>query len=183
MRKLPKLTPSQALNRPLSRQAETSSDIFEEGIKTTRRLGFHIGDLGFLIAQQTTSELTDLLPVCPIPFTAAWLLGLINLRGNLVPVFDLHKLLQLEKRAVKKQMLLILGESNSAGAIVIDDLPIPLTFTDSEELTSLPPLPAIIKAYATTGYEKKDDDDKKGQLWFNFDHQGLFESLATKVAL
>jgi len=183
MRKIPKLTPSQALNRPLIRQAETHSEVFEEEIKTTRRLGFYIGDLGFLIAQQTTSELTDLLPICPIPFTATWLLGLINLRGNLVPVFDLHKLLQLEKRTVKKQMLLILGEGHSAGAIVIDDLPIPLTFTNTEELTTLPPLPPMIKAYATSGYEKKNDDDKKAQLWFNFDHQNFFDSLATKVGL
>jgi len=74
-------------------------------------------------------------------------------------------------------MLLILGQGETAGALVIEDLPIHLTFTDSDKLKSLPPLPAIIKSYTSSGYEKN------GQLWFNFDHKGFFESLATKVAL
>lgn len=177
MRKKTKLTPSQALNRPLIRQTDGSAEVFDEGLKTTRRLGFQIGDIGFLIAQQATSELSQPLAICPIPFTANWLLGLINRRGNLVPVFDLHKLLQLEARDIKKPMLLILGEGNSAGAIEIDDLPISVIFADSDELISLPPLPAIIKPYATSGYEKD------GQLWFNFDPPAFFQSLATKVAL
>lgn len=176
----PKLTPSQALNRPFKRQAETRTD--EEGL-TTRRLGFHIGNLGFLIAQQTTSELSELLPICPIPFTATWLLGLINLRGNLVPVFDLHDLLKLEKVTVKKQMLLILGEGSDAGAIVIDDLPIPLTFAESEKLLSLSSSKELKTACVTSGYEKKDNKDKEGKLWFNFDHQSFFKSLMSKVAL
>ena len=173
-----KLPPSQALNRPLYRTTNESAYLtLEDEVITTRRLGFRIGNLGLLIGEQATSELSEVLPICSIPFTKNWLLGLINLRGNLVPVFDLHELLKLESRQIKKTMLLILGQGEFAGAIVIDELPTHLTFTDKEKLTNEPPLPAIIKSYALSGYEKE------GMVWFNFDHLSFFKSLSTQLAL
>lgn len=172
-----KLLPSQALNRPLVRHKETSSiQSKAQEIRTTRRMGFRISNIGLLIAPQTISELTEILQVCPIPYTSVWLLGLINLRGNLVPVFDLYKLLQLEIGDVKKPRLLILGQGEVAGAILIQELPIHLTFTEEDKLSHIPPLPALIQPFTQSGYEKE------GQLWFNFDHLGFFESLATKIA-
>lgn len=175
--KMPWLSPSEALNRPLNRQLDEAALAIDERVETTRRLGFHIGNIGLLIAEHATSELTEMLHICPIPFTASWLLGLINLRGNLVPVFDLNMLLQLERAPNKKCMLLILGQGESAGAIVIDDLPIHLTFTTADKLETLPPLPAVMKPYTSSGYEKN------GQVWFNFEHLGFFESLAAKIAI
>ena len=174
-----KLSPSQALNRPLIRQSLEHVKGFDEKEQTIRHLGFNIGNLGLLIAKQATSELSEVLPICPIPFTAAWVLGLINLRGNLVPVFDLHKLLQLPTKAkdLEKPMLLILEKGPATCAIKIDDLPIHLTFMDRDELTTLPPLPTVIKPYISSGYETE------GKLWFNFEHQGFFKSLATQLAL
>jgi twitching motility protein PilI len=176
--KTPWLIPSEALNRPLNRQTDDLILVSEEATETIRRLGFHIGNIGLLIAQHATSELTEMKQVCTIPFTAPWLLGLINLRGNLVPVFDLNMLMQLPRRTEEaKQMLLILGQGELAGAIVIEDLPIHLTFTTADKLETLPPLPTVLKAFATNGYEKK------GEVWFNFDHLGFFESLTTKIAV
>lgn len=175
--KTTKMMPSQALNRPITRNADENATAFQSQAQVTRRLGFQVSNLGLLIGQQATSELTELVEVCSIPFTADWLVGLINLRGNLVPIFDLHKLLQFEKQSQKKQMLLILGQGEEAGAIVIDDLPKHITVADNDKLNSLPPLPPIIQPYASIGYEKN------GQLWFNFDHLGFFESLAAKLAL
>ncbi|EIJ43799.1 chemotaxis signal transduction protein [Beggiatoa alba B18LD] len=169
------LSPSEALNRPLTRQAETSQ-VATGQLEIIRRLGFHVGNIGLLIAQNATSELIEVNSICPIPNTASWLLGLINLRGNLVPVFDLNLLLGLENRISKKNMLLILGRGEAAGAIILDKLPQHVIFMNSDRLDSLPPLPAVLKPFATQGYEKS------GEVWFNFDHQGFFESLAGKVA-
>ena len=177
--KLPWLKPSEALNRPLNRQHDSlaSSAALAQPEKI-RRLGFHIGNIGLLIAQRTTSELTDVLPICQLPNTAAWLLGLINLRGNLVPVFDLNMLLELERVPDKrKRMLLILGQGELAGAILIDDLPIHITLSEEDKLESLPPLPTALKAFVSSGFEKN------GELWFNFDHLGFFQSLANQVPL
>lgn len=173
------MLPSEALNRSFNRQADENlarAALIQQ--ETTRRLGFHIGNIGLLIAQHATSELTDLLPVCPVPNTAEWLQGIINLRGNLIPVFDLNLLLRIESDnpLKRKQMLLILGQGEAAGAVLIDDLPIHLTLAENDKLQNLPPLPPAIKPYATIAYELN------GEVWFNFDHEGFFQSLATKVA-
>lgn len=165
------LPPSQVLNRSFLHKTD-------ESIKTeevSRRLGFLIGNLGFLIAKKTMSELSEMLSICPIPFTADWFLGLINLRGNLVPVFDLYKLLQFEHQKVKKPMLIILGEGETAGAIVIHNLPIHLNFLENDKLSNLPPLPTILQPYMNNGY------DKNGQIWLQFDHLGFFQYLASKL--
>jgi chemotaxis signal transduction protein len=177
--KAPWLKPSEALNRPITRTVDdaTYSAAALAQAEIMRRLGFHVGNIGLLIATRITSELTDLIPICPIPNTAAWLLGLINLRGNLVPVFDVNLLLQLDKGPDKKRMLLILGQGNTAGAILIDGLPVHVILTVEDKLKSLPPLPETLRPYATSGYEKN------GEMWFNFDHLGFFHSLATKVAI
>ncbi len=60
---------------------------------------------------------------------------------------------------------------------MIDALPIHLTFTSNDKLTCLPPLPAVIAPFVSQGYEKAE------QVWFNFDHLGFFESIATKIAV
>jgi len=170
------LSPTAALNRPLNVQTDEQTAVVIQ-TQTIRRLGFLVGHLKLLIASQTTSELTDMVPICSIPNTASWLLGLINLRGNLVPVFDLKMLLQLESQAVKKRMLLILGQGEQAGAIIIDGLPTHIMLTAADKLESLPPLPAALKPFVPSGFEKQ------GDIWFNFDHLGFFQSLAHKVAV
>lgn len=175
--KAPWLKPSEALNRPINRNADDAAYLAALAQPAAvRRLGFHLGNIGLLIAPRATSELTDLLKVCPIPNTASWLLGIFNLRGNLVPVFDANMLLQLEPAPNKKRMLLILGQGDTAGALVIEGLPVHITLSENDKLKSLPPLPDAIRPFATSGYEKN------GEMWFNFDHLGFFKFLATKVA-
>jgi len=170
------MKPSQALNRPLVYHVGDRTNIYEEDV-IIRRLGFRIGNLGLLIGQRAVSELLDIPQICPLPFTSSWLLGLINLRGNLVPVFDLFNLLKFQTDTKKKQKLLILDKGETAGGIIINELPEHLSFSVNDELSNLPPLPDIIQPYATSGYEKNN------QLWFNFEHLAFFKSLATKLKM
>lgn len=176
--KTPWLTPSEALNRPFDANLDDEfvDDEWLE-LEATRQLGFHVGNIGLLISPNITSELTEVKTVCSIPNTAPWFLGLINLRGNLVPVFDLNMLLQLEDDTEKKRMLLILGEGNTAGAIMINGLPLHITLSVADKLDVLPPLPEALKPYTLVAF------DRNGEVWFTFDHLGFFQSLATKVAL
>jgi len=55
---------------------------------------FKIGAEEFAIDIALTKEIVTMRPITPIPETEDYVLGVMNLRGNLVPVLDLRKRLR-----------------------------------------------------------------------------------------
>ena len=72
------------------------------------RQGFCIGSLRLMIPYAEGSELTDLPPVYRLPNVPRWFIGMANLHGMLVPVFDLARQFGIEHEQPKKPMLLVL---------------------------------------------------------------------------
>jgi len=140
------------------------------------RYGFRVGGLGFLIHHGTGSECIATPSIAAIPNSARWLLGLINLRGNLVPVFDMKRIGGLEMDAGdERRMTLILDKGEKAVGIVIDDYPVALK--QLSKLHSLPELPTALHGHIAVGYNQDDE------TWLEFDHEGFFESLTSSAAV
>jgi twitching motility protein PilI len=134
------------------------------------RYGFRIGELHFLIGQDTDSEVLDQATVYPLPNTPSWLMGLINLRGNLAPVFDMRSLLEsAENTAPQKRWLLILDRGDKAAGLFIDSLP--QAAVTGQALSRLPPLPEALRPHVTKAYVRDD------LVWLEFNHQSLFQTL------
>lgn len=165
------LNPSAALNRfDLPQQTLTA---LAPQARQRVRYGFHIGNLGLLIDADTVSEVLEQTAIYPIPHTPGWLAGLINLRGNLVPVFDLKRLFELEHRRKAKRHLLVLDRGETTVAILIDNLP---QATDlSHKLSRLPPLPDVLQPHVASAYAHNNS------VWLELDHRSLFESLRSKI--
>jgi twitching motility protein PilI len=53
-----------------------------------QQLGVMIGSERFLVDLTQTGEIVPLAPVCQVPLTQPWYLGLSNIRGNLVGIID-----------------------------------------------------------------------------------------------
>lgn len=138
------------------------------------RYGFRTGGVGLLIGAGVDSEVLDALPVSALPNTPAWLLGLINLRGNLVPVFDLVELLGLSRDPGHQRRMLILDEGERAVGVLIDRLPEVPQLT--RRLGSLPPLPGQLGEYVSDAYLSSES------VWLEFDHRAFFASLSTHLA-
>ena len=62
------------------------------------RYGYQVDTLNFLIRQGCVSEVLQMTDIWTLPGAPRWLLGLVNLRSNLVPVFDLRMLFGLPLR-------------------------------------------------------------------------------------
>jgi len=138
--------------------------------KEVGRYGFRIGELGFLIQLGSGSEVIQMPMIWTLPGAPPWMLGLINLRGNLVPVFELRQVLILGQRdTATKPLVLIFDQGDKAVGVVIDDYPQPLSALD--RLPNLPQLPTTLKGHVRTGYVK----DK--MMWLEFDHSSFFEEL------
>lgn len=135
------------------------------------RYGFRISSLGFLIKPGCSSEVLHKPDIWDLPGSSSWLLGLVNLRSNLVPVFDLRQIFGLPPHeATAAQLVLVLDQGDKAAGLLIDDFPKPLF--DMSYLPGLPQLPEELQAHVRGGYMKDDS------IWLEFDHESFFENLA-----
>ena len=167
------LKPSAALDHFQPPASLTAGFAVTERSRT--RYGFRLGDIGLLIEANTPSELLDQTPVYPLPNTPSWLLGLISLRGNLTPIFDLEAALGLQPAAEHRQRwLLILDQGESAVGCEINQWP--ETVMPRRPLDRPPPLPVGLAAYVGTAHHHEN------QVWLEFDHRGFFHSLAGRLA-
>jgi chemotaxis signal transduction protein len=91
--------------------------------ESTLRQGLRVGHLQLMIRYEDGSSLTELPPVRRLPNSPAWFIGMANLNGALIPVFDLANYLGADATEPTRPMLLVLGHGDDAAGIVIDGLP------------------------------------------------------------
>ena len=91
------------------------------------------------------------------------LLGLVNLHGRIVPLFDLAALFETEHLPREKRMLLVIGHGEDAAGIVIDGLPRRMAFAPESQI--LPPAPARRAGGSHRATYLAGDD-----AWFEFDY-------------
>lgn len=166
------LSPQAALTRFSSSmlpapKAETAS-------RRQVRYGFMIAQVGFMMARMTSSEIMIPPAVFRLPNTAPWFLGIANVRGNLIPVFDLAPLLARQSQRDAKQMTLVLDSGDNAVAVMIDGFP--KTVEGLSPLEHAPALPGLLETHVKGGYAAA------GEIWFDLDHIGLFEALGKEAS-
>ncbi len=166
------LPPSAALTR--FQQGDTVLALGGAQIVEHARYGVHVGDIGILIPENTVSEVLDRSEIFSLPNTASWVEGLINLRGNVVPVFNLHVLLGTGPVVGARQMLLIMDKGDNALGIAIDGLPAPTP--DSVQMDQRPPLPEVLNKFTASAFEHGE------QVWLDVDIRGLIKSLSREIA-
>lgn len=106
------------------RQADYSRDIFEQKTEQSNNLAIvEINDELFGIDVNWIQEFTRLDKLFPLPNTPAFLLGHINLRGELVTVFDITGLLNIDPvRIQQDSRLVIFSLDNQLLAFLVDEL-------------------------------------------------------------
>jgi purine-binding chemotaxis protein CheW len=73
-------------------------------------LTFLIGEDEYGIAILRVREIAEYRTLTPVPMTAPWIRGVMNLRGTVIPVVDLAARLGLEKTVVSRRTCLIMME-------------------------------------------------------------------------
>jgi twitching motility protein PilI len=130
------------------------------------RQAFRVGRMRLLAPFATASELTEMPDVYPLPRAPDNLLGLVNLHGRIVPLFDLAALFETEHLPREKRMLLVIGHGDQAAGIVIDGLPRRMVFAPESKIVP-PQLPAGAAGAVLATYLAGND------AWFEFDYAQL----------
>ena len=175
----PLLMPTAALLRgfDLAPQAEPSRAAVRPGAparnapgRIETRQGFCIGSLNLMIGYADGSELTELPAVYRLPSAPQWLLGMANLHGMLIPVFDLARQFGIDRDAPAKPMLLVLAHGADSTGILIDGLPERLRWdaSDIADVATVPEALAAVVQQAVLIGER---------LWFDLDTTALLAGL------
>ncbi len=135
------------------------------------RYGYRIGDHGFLVKPETRSEVVEEHTVHPVPLTESFVRGMVNLRGNLVPVFDLVPLLTSDKVGSQSQTVLVVGDGGDEIGVLVDD--IPRAIYDSGTRSEAPALPESFQEFV------RETIPHGGTNWVEFDCQAYFRAYAS----
>ena len=166
--------PSQALASKVNYiDVDADSIAVNENIQGSQLLhGFKIDNLGVLLESQMMSELLTSLPVCSLPNTNQALYGMANLRGNIIPVFDLRFLFGMPESEYK--YFLVIGSGEHSVAVLLDEVPIQVDVGEQEKLNALPPIPSVLRPHVTDAYYSDG-------LWVGCDLMRFFESLSEHI--
>jgi twitching motility protein PilI len=164
------LTPTAALSRA-NQTHRLGTDARAQVERQFLRYGFRVGPLRLMAGSDVLSELLREVQVYALPGAPQWVAGLLNLRGNLVPVFDLHRLFGFGHVKEKGRDLLALDRGPATVCVYVDDLPERVAM--DHQVRNLPPLPARLKDHVTGAFSGN------GTIWIEFAHAAFFRSLAS----
>jgi len=157
---------------PAELAALTAAGAVEENPNDIVRQAFRIGHMRLLAPFAIASELVEMPNVYPLPRMPANLLGLVNLHGRIVPLFDLAALFETQHPSREKRMLLVIGHGDAAAGIVIDGLPRRMVFQPEYEIVP-PELPAAAATAVVATYANGQD------AWFEFNYVQLLDQLVS----
>lgn len=171
------LSPTAALTRYfVAPDGERGASETQGGSAQIQRYGFRIGGCRFVHDLNLPVELTDLPRSYELPNACTWFAGLVNLRGNLVPVFDLERLLKGTGPAVDRRMLLVIGSGENAAGLIIDAVPQHISIDGGSRIDEPDDVPELLQDHLLGAYEYADES------WYQVNYQGLFRFLAHRTS-
>jgi len=105
---------------PIKTQEEVASFLEEDELEL---LTFSLAKEEYAIDILVIQEITKLTEITPIPRTPSYIHGIVTLRGNVIPVFDMHRRLQLDPFIESgKSRFVICQLKEGAVAITVDEV-------------------------------------------------------------
>ena len=86
-------------------------------------IGFAIGDLPLLAKMEDVSEILPVPATIRVPGVKPWVLGLANIRGNLMPVLDMNGYLYARASKIRKESrILIINRHGLVAGLLVDEV-------------------------------------------------------------
>jgi len=146
----------------------------DDDIHSRRRYGVVIGAQRLLLDGSGAVRVLEPGPMSRLPNTHDWFLGLANVRGNLIPVYDLARW-QALPAADSGRMLLVVGTDDLAAATLVDSSPRSLLVPGAA--CAPPALSAGFAAHAKEAFALDDG------IWTELDWEALFQQIKTAAVL
>lgn len=147
------------------------------GAQQLSRYGYSVCGVRLLVAPGVSSEVILAPDLYLAPNAPAWLLGLTNMRGNIVPVFDLGYFIGARAANNPVHTVLIQSSGAHAAGLVIDELPQSLALEECAE--QAPEVAQVLHPFLGKGARAHGTSGAPGQVWWDFDYQAFLLRMAT----
>lgn len=136
-----------------------------------RCYGFEIGQYKLLVPQGRYCELLTHYQLAALPNAPEQFLGLTNVRGNLVPVYQLEPLLG--GGGEKCPYALVIGNLSNAAALAIAKKPVQFDLSSLEPVEIPEEFPDCLRLAITSSHLEN------GRVWSTINHEWLFRYLSS----
>lgn len=136
-------------------------------------VGFRLGGQRFVAAREDVREVLMPPSVTRVPGSRAWIRGLANVRGQLLPIVDLRSFLGQEEPPVNKQnRTLVVNHEEIPAGLIVDEILGFRRFADSQRKDDQGEdgVQGEAAAYVTGGFDAEDG------RWHLFSLKELVES-------
>ena len=139
-----------------------------------RAYGFALGEYKYLAPVGLYCELVSGFQLSILPNSPKHFHGLMPVRGNLIPVYQLHELMHLP--APSGKYAFVIGNMDRAAALMLDEKPVTVNFNDFDKVDAkLPDAPPFLQESIIGQYQNAEQAD---DVWQAFDHIKLFKNLS-----
>jgi len=90
--------------------------------KTVTIVTFYMGNFLLGIPAEKVMEINKEINITPVPLSDEHILGITNLRGQIIPVIDLAKKLSIDLKITPKLNLIVKDEEKALVSFVIEDI-------------------------------------------------------------
>jgi twitching motility protein PilI len=103
-----------------------------------RGIGFRVGIRHFVSVIAEVNEILTLPVLTPVPGTRSWLLGVANVRGNLVPVIDLRDFIEGDRSIpTEASRVLVVRQHGGSDGLLIDEVLGQRSFSDEQRADAI----------------------------------------------
>ena len=100
-----------------------------------RGVGYRIGDFRLVSDFSDVLEIVPVPSITPVPGAADWMLGVVNVRGNLLSLVDVRRFLLGERSMLfEGQRMLVVRQSGGNVAVLVDEFFGQRGFTDADRI-------------------------------------------------
>lgn len=121
-------------------------------------IGFRLGDLQLVAPLGEVSEILTPPSLSQVPRTRAWVCGIANVRGNLMPIMDLQGYLYDRSASLnRRSRILVVNHNGVYSGLVVDAVLGLRHFRDEQRCDELPGHDARIHEYMVHGFRDGEE--------------------------
>jgi twitching motility protein PilI/purine-binding chemotaxis protein CheW len=155
-------------------------EIEDDGLlryQAARQRGLRLGSFGIVLEPDALYEIIEHARLSPFPGVSKIFRGIINHRGNVVPVYDLSEITGVIPDSWERSRLMMLNTGQEAVALVIFELPFQITPRVPVALEEIENVPAIFLDHTRQAYRES------GKLWLSLQYDTFFAALRDSCVL